>query len=165
MSSISIRAAEPEDRSLIASIVDDAFEGPDEAKLVQHLHNNGDVVLELVAELDGAIAGHILFSRLHIEGETRFEAVALAPLSVASDHQGKGVGAALIKAAHQQLVLMGETLSVVLGDPGYYGRFSYTNERASGFASPYQGEYLQALAFGDAPSTGTLIYSRAFEAL
>lgn len=60
---------------------------------------------------------------------------------------------------------MGETLSIVLGDPGYYGRFGYTNARASGFASQYQGEYLQALAFADAPLSGTLVYSRAFEGL
>jgi putative acetyltransferase len=165
MSSITIRPARPEDRVLITGTLEDAFGGSDEAKLVQRLSDSGDVVLELIAELDGAIAGHILFSRLRIQDETSFDAVALAPLSVASDHQGKGVGSALINAAHEQLVFLGETLSVVLGDPGYYGRFGYTNERASGFASPYRGEYLQAQAFGDAPLSGTLVYAKAFEGL
>lgn len=165
MSSITIRPVRPEDRASITGIVEDAFAGPDEAKLVQQLSGDGDVVLELVAELDGALAGHILFSRLRVEGTSNFDAVALAPLSVASDHQGKGIGSALINAAHQQLRLMGETLSVVLGDPGYYGRFGYTNARAAGFASQYQGEYLQAQAFGDAPLSGTLVYARAFEGL
>lgn len=165
MSSIAIRAARPADRARITGIVEDAFAGPDEARLVEQLSGNGDAVLELVAEFDGALAGHILFSRLRVEGAGTFSAVALAPLSVASGHQGKGIGSALITAAHQQLVLMGETLSVVLGDPGYYSRFGYTHARAAGFASPYQGEYLQALAFGDAPLSGMLVYSRAFEGL
>ncbi|MBA8877351.1 GNAT family N-acetyltransferase [Phyllobacterium myrsinacearum] len=165
MSSISIRPAQPEDRSLITGVVEDAFEGPDEARLVQQLSNNGDIVLELVASLDGILVGHILFSRLRVEGENSFDAVALAPLSVASNHHGKGIGSALINAAHEQLVLLGETLSVVLGDPGYYGRFGYTTARASGFASQYQGEYLQAQTFGHAPLSGTLVYAKAFEGL
>lgn len=165
MSSIAIRRVQPADRALISAILEEAFDGPDEAKLVAQLSGNGDIVLELVAEFDGALAGHILFSRLRVENGTSFDAVALAPLSVASAHQGKGIGSALIKAAHEQLALMGETLSVVLGDPGYYGRFGYTHARASGFTSQYQGAYLQALAFSDAPLSGTLVYSRAFEGL
>ncbi|QND51721.1 N-acetyltransferase [Phyllobacterium sp. 628] len=165
MSSISIRTPHLADRPLIAKVLEDAFEAPDEAQLVQSLIDGNNVVLELIALLDGVIAGHILFSRLRVEGNTVFEAVALAPLSVAPEHQGKGIGSALIKAAHEQLIAAGETLAVVLGDPGYYGRFGYTREQALGFTSPYQGEYLQAQAFGDAPTSGTLIYAPAFGAL
>ncbi|WP_258272862.1 GNAT family N-acetyltransferase, partial [Escherichia coli] len=91
------------DRALISAIVEDAFAGPDEARLVEQLSGNGDIVLDLVAEFVGALAGHILFSRLRVENGTSFDAVALAPVSVVSGHQGKGVGSALIKAAHQEL--------------------------------------------------------------
>ena len=51
---------------------------------------------------------------------------------------------------------------MVLGDPAYYGRFGYTHERAAKFESDYQCEALQALAWGDAPESGRLVYASAF---
>ncbi|TIX97028.1 MAG: N-acetyltransferase, partial [Mesorhizobium sp.] len=56
----------------------------------------------------------------------------------------------------------GEALAVVLGDPAYYGRFGYSHARAEKFESEYQGEALQALAWGEAPETGRLVYASAF---
>jgi putative acetyltransferase len=65
-------------------------------------------------------------------------------------------------AAHQRLQAAGETLSVVLGDPAYYGRFGYGHARAESFVSDYQCVALQALAWGEAPKAGSLIYAAAF---
>jgi putative acetyltransferase len=50
----------------------------------------------------------------------------------------------------------------VLGDPAYYGRFGYSRARAAKFESEYQSEALQALAWGEAPETGRLVYASAF---
>jgi tRNA pseudouridine(38-40) synthase len=74
--------------------------------------------------------------------------VALAPLAVEPSFQSSGIGGALIREGHVRLKEAGETLSVVLGDPAYYGRFKYSHERASGFDSVFQGEALQAHSFG-----------------
>ncbi len=71
----------------------------------------------------------------------------------------------MIENAHHVLEEAGERLSVVLGDPAYYGRFGYEATRAAGFQSEYQGDYLQALAWGDAPATGRLVYPPAFSRL
>ena len=46
-----------------------------------------------------------------------------------------------IREAHACLAALGETLSVVLGEPGYYGRFGYTNRRAARFECEYQSPY------------------------
>ena len=78
---------------------------------------------------------------------------------------GTGIGGALIHAAHARLKQAGETLAVVLGDPAYYGRFGYDRGRAAGFDSAWQGDALQALAWGDAPETGRLVYAPAFQSL
>src|SRR5690606_35540205 len=104
-------------------------------------------VLELVATHEQELAGHLLFSRLRVVGSEgdAFDAVALAPLAVASDIQRTGVGIALVEHAHPVLQAQGERLSVVLGDPAYFGRFGYEAERAAGFESDYAGPYLQAL--------------------
>ena len=161
-----IRPAEPEDHRRIAELVEQAFGQPDEARLVDMLRADGDVVLELVALNEGVLVGHILFSRLTLEsGEERCDAVALAPVAVLPTRQRSGIGAALIETAHQMLRKQGERLCIVLGDPAYYGRFGYTHARAAGFASDYQCEALQALAWGEAPHEGRLVYAAAFEGL
>ncbi len=109
------------------------------------------------------MVGHILFSRLYVQdGGKTFRAVALAPLAVEPDFHGTGIGGALVREAHIRLKSAGETLAVVLGDPAYYGRFGYAHDRAAGFESDYQGDALQALAWGDAPETGKLVYASAF---
>ena len=70
-----------------------------------------------------------------------------------------------INQAHRRLKEAGETLSVVVGDPAYYGRFGYERGRAEKFDSEYQGDAMQAQAWGDAPAGGRLVYSKAFGSL
>lgn len=163
----SLRDAQPEDAAAIHAVVLAAFGQDDEAQLVTRLNADGEVVHALVAEVDGVIVGHILFSRLWIEnkgGQT--PAVALAPLSVHPDFQGKGLGRALIEAAHDDLKDDDEDLSIVLGDRAYYGRFGYDAYRASMFESAYAGPYLLAEDFTErAIWTGKLVYPRAFAAM
>jgi len=166
MSMMSIRAATPRDREAIRLVEEHAFGQQAEAGLVDALINGGDAVVELVAEEDGQVVGHILFSRLYVQsGGKRFAAVALAPLAVEPSFHGTGIGGALIREGHVRLKEAGEALAVVLGDPAYYGRFGYSHDRAGKFDSEYQGEALQALAWGDAPETGKLVYASAFTAL
>jgi len=166
MNAVTIRTAGAADRGAIRSLVAEAFGGDAEAALVDRLVADGDVVLELVAERDGAILGHLLFSRLEVaEAGQAFPAVALAPLAVAAASRRSGVGAELVEAAHRHLSDAGEALSVVLGDPTYYGRFGYRHAPASGFTSDYQCEALQALAWREAPTQGRLVYAPAFSAL
>jgi putative acetyltransferase len=165
MSMMSIRAATPRDRDAIRRIEELAFGQKAEAGLVDALVGDGDTVLELVAVDDGQVVGHILFSRLYVQkGTKKFAAVALAPLAVEPSFHGTGtgIGGALVREGHLRLKQAGEKLSVVLGDPAYYGRFGYSHARAEQFDSEYQGEALQALAWGEAPESGRLVYAAAF---
>jgi len=161
-----IRPVEEKDKDAIAGLLDAAFGGDAERRLVACLRDAADVVLELVATHESEVVGHILFSRLRVEdeeGET--EAVALAPLAVLPGRQRSGIGSALVENAHHVLGEQGESLSVVLGEPDYYGRFGYRHDRAAGFVCEYQGPYLQAHAFAAAPATGRLVYAPAFASL
>jgi putative acetyltransferase len=163
---LAIRPAGPADRDGIRAIETEAFGQPGEAALVDALVAAGDVVLELVATQGSRIVGHVLFSRLLVERDGGAAvAVALAPIAVRPQQQKERVGSALIESAHSRLKEAGETLSIVLGDPAYYGRFGYTHARAAGFASDYQCEALQALCWGDAPTSGRLVYAPAFSGL
>ncbi len=161
-----IREAQAADRDAIRDLVTQAFGQDAEARLVEALAADGDVVMEMVATHEGTLVGHVLFSRLRVEGEgSAHDALALAPVAVAPAMQRTGVGTTLIEHAHDVLTARAETLCVVLGDPAYYGRFGYAHERAAGFDSDYQCEAVQALAWGAAPLTGRLVYARAFSAL
>jgi putative acetyltransferase len=163
MSMTSIRAATPRDREAIRLVEEHAFGQHAEAGLVDALVESGDAVVELVAVEDGQVIGHVLFSRLFVERDGKeFPAVALAPLAVEPNFHGTGIGGALIREAHIKLRDAGEKLSLVLGEPAYYGRFGYTHSRAAKFESDYQCEALQALAWDDAPESGRLVYASAF---
>ena len=163
MSMMSIRTATPKDREAIRLVEEHAFGQRAEAGLVDALVANGDAVVELVAEEEGHVVGHILFSRLYVaHGGKNFPAVALAPLAVEPSYHRSGIGGALIREAHVRLKQAGEKLSLVLGDPAYYGRFAYSHERAVNFESDYQCEALQAVAWGEAPESGKLVYASAF---
>ena len=158
-----IRPAEKKDFAGVGSLLDAAFGSDVERRLVERLRADGDVLLELVATHEGELFGHVLFSRLAIDGpDGRFAAVALAPLATLPARQRTGVGRALVENAHHLLEEAGEKLSVVLGDPAYYARFGYGHPRAAGFESDYQCDALQALAWGNAPTSGRLVYSHAF---
>ena len=163
MSMMSIRTATPGDRAAIRLVEEHAFGQKMEAGLADALVESGDTVMELVAEEDGQVVGHILFSRLFVQnGGKTFAAVALAPLAVEPSFHGSGIGGALIREAHVRLKQAGEKLAIVLGDPAYYGRFGYAHDRAQKFESDYQCDALQAVAWGEAPESGKLVYAPAF---
>ncbi|MFQ1021763.1 GNAT family N-acetyltransferase [Avibacterium paragallinarum] len=122
-----LRQSRIEDNQEIENVIQEAFANMPfsdgkEALLVRRLYENNEVVLSLVAENEGKIIGHILFSPATIGQQP---VLALAPLSVLPQWQKQGVGKALILAAHQQLKNKEYAAIVVLGHPEYYSRFGY----------------------------------------
>ena len=161
---IAIRTERAADASALYALHRAAFKGVVEANLVDALREEGAVVLSLVAEEVGKVFGHVLYSRVVIDGRAR--AVALAPISVDPARQRRGIGSRLIEEAHRELKSRGETLAFVLGEPGYYGRFGFSREAASAFQTPYDGPYMMALALAaSAPRSGKVRYAAPFERL
>lgn len=155
------------DEAAIGEVVAAAFGTLQEAELVAKLRGNGDLVLSLVAEVDGRIVGHVAFSRVWIEyNGSRTPGVSLAPVAVRPERQRNGAARALIGAGHLQLRARGESIVFVLGDPNYYKRFGFSHALAAGFACVYQGEHWMALRLApDAPTAGEVIYAPAFAEL
>lgn len=58
-----IREEQPADRAAVAAVIEAAFARPDEAELVQRLRADGSSEIALVAAMEGAIVGHVMFSR------------------------------------------------------------------------------------------------------
>ncbi len=164
---ILVRPETPNDLGVIRSVNTAAFGVAVEADLVERLRADGDLILSLVAESDGVVAGYCGFSRLIIrEGDAPAPAVALGPVAVSPHHQKRGIGQAMIRDGIARLKAAGETLIIVLGDPDYYSRFGFDVEAAKVYRTPYDGPYLQALRMSDAaPSSGEVRYAAAFAGL
>jgi putative acetyltransferase len=132
-----IRYARPADHAAIAEIVTEAFGQADEAELVARLREDGDVLFELVSEVEGALDGHVLFSRLWADRAEMF--AALAPLAVRPGRQRAGIGAALVRAGLDSAREFGAHGVLVLGDPAYYARFGFAAETARQVQAPFTG--------------------------
>lgn len=149
---ITIRPAQGDDVAAIDALLCDSFPAPDEARLVRDLCVDGDMVLMLVAQDGvgnadgGALAGTVAFSRMDVTvGKKTVPSVALAPLAVAPGYRSQGVAEALVQAGLDRLEAEGVVLCFVLGAPGFYRRFGFATDWASGFASPYAGDHFMAL--------------------
>lgn len=132
-----IRYATPADRSAIATVVEAAFGRPDEARIVERLREDDDAMFELVAEADGEVVGHIMFSRLWADRDDLY--AALGPMAVRPDRQRSGLGSALVRGGLESAPQFGAVGVIVLGHPAYYPRFGFTAEAAARVASPFTG--------------------------
>ncbi len=137
-----VRPERPADVEPIRAVTSEAFGGSElghngEAAIVEAIRaeHAGDIV-SLVAEVDGAVVGHILFSPVTV-GDAR--GMGLAPMSVAPQLQGQRVGSALIRAGLAALRERACPFVVVLGHPAYYARFGFRPAAARGVACPFPG--------------------------
>ena len=166
-----IRAAMAADGEAIDSLIRSAFARTEfgyqgEAELVRMIEDDGDAMVSLVAETDGDIVGHVLFSRMNVEADgTALSAAGLAPVSVSPACQGQRIGAALVRAGLDELRGLGAQISFVLGHEAYYARFGYSAALAARFASPFAGPHFMAMTLDSAadwPQGGRADYAPAF---
>ncbi len=146
----------------IRDIIADAFGQDNEAKLVDALRDNGDLAISLVAKEQEKLVGHVAFSRLL----SPQNCLALAPVSVLSKEQNRGIGLALINAAIQLACKQGYVAAFVLGNPDYYQRFGFSLKMAAKFASVYSGPHFMGRWLGDIRTEPQILtYSKPFQEL
>ena len=96
-----------------------------ESAIVDRLRERGELTISLVAERAGRVVGHAAASPVRLSGgEPGW--FGLGPVAVLPGHQRTGVGTALVARTLDLLrERTGAAGVVVLGDPGYYGRFGF----------------------------------------
>lgn len=146
-----------------------AFPGPEEAALVDAVRSDAEPIISLVAEVDGAVVGHVLFSPVAVAGNIEPLRFGLAPVGVLPDEQGRGIGAALIEAGLARSREAGAVGVVLLGEPSYYSRFGFVAASTFGLVYEAVGEHptfqaLELVPGGFAP-TGSVGYHPAFDRL
>jgi predicted N-acetyltransferase YhbS len=138
-----LREATPADRSEVLQVHRLAFGREDERRLVDSLlaDPSAQPVLSLLAEEDGRIIGHVLFTSVILLGpENPPAASILAPLAIVPVAQGIGVGRSLIEGGCRLLAARGVQLLFVLGDPSYYTKRGFVPALPIGLRAPYDIE-------------------------
>jgi putative acetyltransferase len=104
-------------------------EGEKEGKLI------GNLSLQLASNIDNSeiicfgvyenetLIGSIFFTRLQFS--TPVQVYMLAPVAVSTEHQGKGVGQALINYGLNELKNRSATIVVTYGDPIFYSKVGF----------------------------------------
>lgn len=163
-----IREEVPADHAAVRRVHEAAFgdHGVKVADLNEALRETGG--LSLVAEVDGAVVGHVMFSTSLLDAPRKLvEVPVLSPIGVLPALHGNGIGSALIRRGLEMLDEQGAPLVFLEGDPGFYSRVGFKAGGDLGFRKPSlripDGAFqVYPLAAYEDWLTGTLVYSPIF---
>jgi putative acetyltransferase len=130
--------------------------------IVNALREAGKLAISLVADCDGTVIGHVAVSPVSISDGAR-DWYGIGPISVVPRHQRRGVGSRLMGEALRVLRENGGAGCVVLGEPGYYGRFGFRVD-PNLVLPDTPPEYFQVISFGSSQPRGVVAYHDAFNA-
>lgn len=144
---LTIRLETPEDYRAVEELTREAFWGcmehptcDGEHLIVHRLRGLPAFVPELdfVAEAEGKIVGHVIYSRAKIvAADGREEGVlTFGPLSVLPGYQKKGVGSALMRHSIARARELGYRAILIYGHPDYYPRFGFQRAARYGVTTP-----------------------------
>lgn len=128
------------DANAIETLIDAAF-GADRHHKTSYSFREGvnDVSdLRFVALQDDDLVGTIRFWPVLIKGRSSTPALLLGPLGVAPDHQGQGIGAALIEHGLEVARDHGHEIVLLVGGLDYYGRFGFGPATARNITMPHE---------------------------
>ncbi len=173
---ILFRQENKDDYAAVFNLIQRAFEKEEmsdhsEQYLVERLRNSEAFIPELsiVAEINQNIAGHILLTRIKVinNKNEEFDSLALAPVSVLPEYQGKGIGGKLIETAHKKAKELGFGSVILLGHENYYPRFGYEIAQKYGIKLPFEVPDENCMAIELIKGAlegveGTVVYPKAF---
>lgn len=140
---IKVRLEEEKDYRIVEEVTKEAFSYPERIErskigcclehYIVHSLREKDGINELsfVAEIDGKIVGHIIYSKAYIlqPNDTKVEVLNFGPLSVLPKYQKKGVGTALMKHSIECAKELGYGAILFFGRPEYYPRFGFVDAK------------------------------------
>ena len=146
MNNINIRLEEPRDYRAVEELTRAAFHKPDRVERSKidcpmehwmvHMLRQRDGIMELsfVAEMDGEIVGHIIYSHSHVvqPDGTAIPVVNFGPISVLPKYQRKGIGGALMRHSIEAAKAQGHGAIFFYGHPEYYPRFGFVEAKEYG---------------------------------
>ena len=140
-SPIIIRRETPDDIPAIRDLNLEVFDGLGEARVIELLRESCDPFISIVAEINGQVVGHILFTPVRLvpdQGEVLL-GMGLAPLAVRPEFQNRGIGSILCEAGLEEVEALKTPFVVVLGHPQYYPRFGFEPAAQFNLRCSYDG--------------------------
>ncbi|MEQ8988064.1 MAG: N-acetyltransferase [Marinovum algicola] len=144
----------------VARLLDEAFGGTDESRLVKALRDSGDIAGEMVLPMGERIVGYYALSQFRAPQGW----LCLAPLAVAPDLQGHSFSRRMIRQLTEWAKLTGQYV-VVMGQVELYEKFGFRKDRAAHLTSPYPIEHTLLAGPGEDAPKATLRYPKPFEQL
>ena len=136
MKNITIRLEQPKDYRAVEELTRAAFNNPERDPTEHHMVHklrmkDGIMELNFVAEMEGRIVGHIIYSHAHILQSDGSEIAVLnfGPLSVCPKMQKNGIGSALMKHSIEEAKQLGYGAIFFFGHPEYYPRFGFAEAK------------------------------------
>ena len=141
-----------------------------EQDLVARLRKSDAFITErsLVDQEIDKIVGYALFTKMHVKSkETTHEVLALAPVAVLPEYQGKGIGSQLLHRGLEIAKELGFKVVIVLGHDKYYPKFVFKVASSYGIEAPFEVPESNFMALelidkGLEDVNGVRIYASAF---
>ena len=124
-----IRKEEKKDLDDIRHINNTCINGDYESKLINNIRKRKSFILSLIAEDNGKIIGHIMYSRIKTDDRN---STALAPMCVLTEYQKTGIG---LIGKLKYLKEMKEKSIIVLGHTAFYSRLGF--EKAAEYGKEF----------------------------
>jgi putative acetyltransferase len=168
---VMVRVMRHDEFEAVRDVSVQAFAGdPTIADLLDALRTSWawDDRFSFVAERDGDIVGHVLYTHALVDGPAHLiDVVVLSPIGVRPDLQRHGIGTALITQSLATLALTDEPIVFLEGHPSYYPRFGFRRANDLGFTAPStripaEAFMVYPLPRYDPSMTGALVYPDAF---
>ncbi|MCL2400791.1 MAG: N-acetyltransferase [Defluviitaleaceae bacterium] len=146
MENIIIRLEEPKDHRTVEELTRAAFNTPDrierskiDCPMEHHMvyglrEEEGIMDLNFVAEIDGKVVGHIIYSNAYIlqSDNSKIDVLNFGPLSVLPELQNIGIGSALMKHSIEEAKRLEYGAILFFGNPKYYSRFGFSPAKEFG---------------------------------
>jgi putative acetyltransferase len=113
-----IREGKESEINDITDVHDQAFGAP-MGNFVKNLSKNNNLIISLVAEIDGKIIGHIAYSPMYNK-EREIIGLGIGPVGVLPSFQKHGIGSKLTEKGNEIAWSKGINKIFVLGDSKYY---------------------------------------------
>ena len=176
---IIVRLEEPKDYRTVEELTRAAFDNPDridrskidcpmEHHMVHKLREKDGIMnLDFVAEMNGRIVGHIIYSNAHIlrHDSSKVDVLNFGPISVLPELQRMGIGSILMRHSIEQARRLGYGAIFFYGHAEYYPRFGFVQakeflggddnpyfmamELKEGYLQDVKGKFIEAEIYND----------------
>ncbi|MFW6270992.1 MAG: GNAT family N-acetyltransferase [Bacillota bacterium] len=154
MKNINIRIEKEKDYRIVEELTREAFwrnerirkigVGCTEHYMVHSLRKkDGIKELNFVAEIDGKVVGHVIYSKAYIlqSNNGKKEVLNFGPLSVLPSYQNQGIGSALMNYSIECAKKLGHGAILFFGHPTYYPRFGFVEAKKFGITTASGDNY------------------------